>query len=76
MSDTVEKANDQKSAPAAVATSQNRPVKSRIKFLSVTNFHNLKREEIYKYILRLHKRIRMLIKKCRRYRNKVAELVS
>lgn len=75
MSDIEEKSNDPKVATTSVAPSQIRPMKLKIKFVSPTNIHNLKREEIYKYIIRLHKRIRNLIKKCRLYKKKFLRLV-
>lgn len=60
---------------SAVALSRIGLKKTKIKFVSATTIHNLKREEIYKYIVGLHKRIRKLIKKCRQYKNKVLKLV-
>lgn len=52
-----------------------KPKKTSLKFISATNLHNLKKEEIYKYVLSLHKRIKKLVKKCRKYKEKIVKLV-
>lgn len=75
MSKIEEKPTDKKVASTTAISDPIRPNKSKIKFVSATNIHNLKREEIYKYIIHLRKRIRKLIKKCRLYKKKVLKLV-
>lgn len=48
----------------------------KVRFLRETNLHKLKREDIYKYIVSLHKRLRLLLKKCKKYRERLTKLVS
>lgn len=48
----------------------------KFRFLTETNLHNVRREQIFFYIVSLHKRIRLLVKKCKRYREKILKLVS
>lgn len=48
----------------------------KFRFLSETNLHNVRRDQIFVYILSLHKKIRSLLKKCKRYREKIHKLVS
>lgn len=48
----------------------------KFRFLSQTNLHHIRREQIVFYISSLHKRIRMLLSKCRKYRDKIIKLVS
>lgn len=48
----------------------------KFRFLSVTNLHTVRREQIFFYILSLHKKIRFLLRKCKRYREKIIKLVS
>lgn len=72
---------DEKGSETDATTSVTKPSpmaskKMKIKFVSETTIHNLKREEIYKYIVQLHKRIQRLVKKCRSYKKRVRRLVS
>lgn len=48
----------------------------KFRFLSETNLHNVRRDQIFFYILSLHKKIRTLMRKCKRYREKIVKLVS
>lgn len=48
----------------------------KFRFLSETSLHNVRRDQIYFYILSLHKRIRLLLRKCKKYREKISKLVS
>lgn len=48
----------------------------KFRFLTETNLHNVRREQVYYYILSLHKKIRSLLRKCKRYREKIMKLVS
>lgn len=75
MSDSEAKSNDQKVATTDAATSPICIKKSKIKFVTATNIHNLKRLEIYNYIVRLRRRIRKLVKKCRQYKKRVTKSV-
>lgn len=77
MSDIEATTTVQKVETANAATDPIPSKKSKIKFVSATNIHNLKRVEIYKYIVRLRRRIRNLVKKCHHYkkREEVLKLV-
>lgn len=48
----------------------------KFRFLTETNLHNVRRDQIFFYILSLHKKIRSLLKKCKRYKEKILKLVS
>lgn len=48
----------------------------KYRFLTETNLHNVRREQIFYYIISLHKKIRALLKKCKRYKEKILKLVS
>lgn len=48
----------------------------KFRFLTETNLHTVRREQVYIYILTLHKKIRTLLRKCKRYREKIRKLVS
>lgn len=64
-----------KMAPAKILTKKPRKI-FKFRFLSETNLHNVRRDQIYFYILSLHKKIRSLLRKCKRYREKILKLVS
>lgn len=48
----------------------------KLRFVSETSLHNVRRDQIFFYILTLHKKIRSLLAKCKRYREKILKLVS
>lgn len=48
----------------------------KYRFLTETNLHNVQRAQIYFYIVSLHKKIKTLLNKCKRYREKIRKLVS
>lgn len=48
----------------------------KFRFLSETSLHNVRRDQIYFYILSLHKKIRLLLRRCKKYREKILKLVS
>lgn len=48
----------------------------KFRFLNETNLHSVRRDQIFYYILSLHKKIRSLLRKCKRYREKIIKLVS
>lgn len=50
--------------------------KPTIKLFSTTKLHLMEKDELIPYIVCLHKRIRMFVKRCRMYKEKVAKLVS
>lgn len=64
-----------KVAPTKVLTKKPRKI-FKFRFLSETNLHNVRRDQIYFYIQSLHKKIRALLRKCKRYREKILKLVS
>lgn len=70
---------------SANENSKTPPPKSRLKksrkifkfrFVSETSLHNVRRDQIYFYILSLHRKIRSLLRKCKRYKEKIFKLVS
>lgn len=72
--------NDESSSPPKtqhikVAVKKPRKV-FKFRFLNETNLHNVRRDQIFHYILSLHKKIRTLLRKCKRYREKIMKLVS
>ncbi|XP_031626140.1 angiogenic factor with G patch and FHA domains 1 isoform X3 [Contarinia nasturtii] len=46
----------------------------KLRFLTETNLHTVRRDQIFYYVLSLQKRIRLLLKKCKRYRDKILKL--
>lgn len=48
----------------------------KFRFLSETSLHNVRRDQIYFYILSLHKKIRLLLRRCKKYRENLLKLVS
>lgn len=48
----------------------------KFRFLAETSLHNVRRDQIFYYILSLHKKIRLLLRKCKKYREKILKLVS
>lgn len=48
----------------------------KYRFLTETNLHTVQRAHIFFYIVSLHKKIKSLLKKCKRYREKIGKLVS
>lgn len=64
-----------KISPLKIACKKPRKI-FKLRFLTETNLHNVRREQIYFYILSLHKKLRALIRKCKRYREKIQQLVS
>lgn len=50
--------------------------KVAFKFLPEANLRDLSRDEIYAYVITLHKHIQKLVCRCRKYREKVLKLVS
>lgn len=48
----------------------------KFRFLSETSLHNVRRDQILCYILSLHKKIRLLLRRCKKYREKFLKLVS
>lgn len=61
--------------PTKMTTKKSRKV-FKFRFLNETNLHNVRRDQIFFYILSLHKKIRSLLRKCKRYREKIIKLVS
>lgn len=49
--------------------------KTTIKLLSTVNLNLLEKDELVPYIIGLHKRIRLLVKRCKMYREQVSKLV-
>lgn len=80
MSDSAVKVTKSTKTDELSSASKNLPRKikklAKFRFLSETNFHELSRESIYKYIVSLHSRIRKLLKKCKKYKQKLTKLVS
>lgn len=48
----------------------------KFRFLCETSLHNVRRDQIYFYIISLHKKIRALLRKCKKYREKLLIIVS
>lgn len=68
--------NDVDKPKAKVSHKEKRKSSSKFKFLSVSNLHNLKRAQVYKYILKVHKQLRKLMRKLRKYKGKLTKIVS
>ena len=47
-----------------------------LKFLTITNLHNLKKQDVYNYIVKLHKTIRLLRRKLKKFKHKIVKLVG
>lgn len=48
----------------------------KFRFQAETSLHNVRRDQIYFYILSLHKKIRSLLRRCKKFREKILKLVS
>lgn len=70
-----ESSSPPKTQPIKVTVKKPRKV-FKFRFLNETNLHNVRRDQIFYYILSLHKKIRTLLRKCKRYREKIVKLVS
>ncbi|XP_055320225.1 angiogenic factor with G patch and FHA domains 1 isoform X2 [Sitodiplosis mosellana] len=68
-----ESSSPPKIQPIKVAAKKPRKV-FKFRFLNETNLHNVRRDQIFYYILSLHKKIRSLLRKCKRYREKIIKL--
>lgn len=47
----------------------------KFRFLKSANLKNVRRDQVLAYIMSLHRKIRLLLKKSRRYREKIFKLV-
>lgn len=57
-------------------TKSKRKKSDKYKFLSIANLHNLRTAQVFKYILKLHKHMRKLIRKLDKYKKKFKKLVG
>lgn len=48
----------------------------KFRFLSAAYLQNIRREQIILYIISLHKKIRLLLKKSKKYKETIVKLVS
>lgn len=78
MSDKENSAKDDASGAAKNAdkSKSKRKKAEKYKFLSISNLHNLRTAQVFKYILKLHKDMRKLIRKLDKYKKKLKKSVG